>query len=156
MKKIIIGIDPGTKTGFAVKYLNTGKFIEIKTMSILEAIKNVESYLDVYGRDNLYIVFEDARKRRWFGKKGKESLQGAGSIKRDCSIWEEFCTYNRLQFIAPAPAKGKTKYSVEYFNKLTGWKHRTSEHARDAAILIDWFNLANLKLHFREATTALT
>lgn len=155
MNKIIIGIDPGTNTGFAVKDLKTGAFLEIKTTGIIEAMKSVERYLDAHGRDNLYIVFEDARKRRWFGKKGKESLQGAGSIKRDCSIWEEFCTYKNIQFIAPAPAKGKTKYPSEYFNKLTGWKHRTSEHARDAAILIDWFNLANLKLHFREATTAL-
>jgi hypothetical protein len=148
MNKIIIGIDPGTNTGFAAKDLKAGAFLEIKTVGIIEAMKDVERYMETYGRENVYLVFEDARKRRWFGEKGKEALQGAGSIKRDCSIWEEFCNYKNIQFIAPAPAKGKTKYTSEYFKRLTGWKQRTSEHSRDAVILVYGFNLVNLKLHF--------
>lgn len=140
--KIIIGIDPGTKTGFSVKDLKTGEFLQIETLSIVAAMAEVKIYLDRYGRDKVYLVFEDARKRRWINdshmneSRKKGLRQGAGSIKRDCNIWEEFCDYNDIQFVAPAPAKGRTKHTAEYFQRLTGWKSRTSEHARDAAMLI--------------------
>jgi hypothetical protein len=34
------------------------------------------------------------------------------------------------------PAKGATKLDPDFFKALTGWKKRTSEHARDAAMIV--------------------
>lgn len=146
--KIIIGIDPGTKTGFAYKNLKTQEYIAIKTLNVLEAIQLAKDLIEQHGKENTYLVFEDARQRKWFGKSGREKLQGAGSIKRDCAIWEKFCEGAGIRWKAQAPKKGATKYSADYFKRITGWQGRTSEHARDAAILIHGYSLVNIKLHF--------
>ncbi|NJO28537.1 MAG: hypothetical protein HC874_14105 [Richelia sp. SL_2_1] len=145
--KILIGIDPGTTTGLAVKNLsNRGVFLEILSGGILDMMDIVKKYKD---QACLYLVFEDARKRTWFSNKDREALQGAGSIKRDCAIWEEFCKKQGINFISVPPAKGKTKYTADFFKRLTGWEGRTNEHSRDAAMLAFGFNAYNLKLHFR-------
>jgi hypothetical protein len=82
------------------------------------------------------IILEDARLRTWFGEKGREALQGAGSIKRDCSIWCEFAELHGIALKSVKPAKGATKWDAETFKRVTGWKERTNEHARDAAMLV--------------------
>jgi hypothetical protein len=41
-----------------------------------------------------------------------------------------------VPFEMVAPKGGKTKLSVQTFQKITGYTQRTSEHARDAAMLV--------------------
>jgi len=134
MNRIIIGIDPGVKTGLAAWVPAERRFQSIETMSIVKAM----DWIMLAKRDGLQVEvrFEDARLRTWFGKAGREQLQGAGSIKRDCSIWSEFCEYHDIPSQAVKPFKGGTKWSADYFKRLTGWKGRTSEHSRDAACLV--------------------
>lgn len=148
---IAIGIDPGTKTGLAVKDLQTGKFLEIKTMKIHEAFDVLLGYRMGTKPQELFVVVEDARKRQWFGKAGREKLQGAGSIKRDCVIWQDFLSdLPGCNFRFEPPKKGATKWSLNVWQKATGWTGRTSEHARDAALLIHRLNARNLKMYFPE------
>ena len=61
---------------------------------------------------------------------------GAGSVKRDAVIWEEFCIDNGIKFFSVPPAKGLTKWSAQTFSEVTGWQGRTSNHGRDAALLV--------------------
>jgi hypothetical protein len=82
------------------------------------------------------IVMEDASLRTWFGDTGRERAQGAGSIKRDCSIWREFAAFYSIPMEVRRPQKGATKWSAEKFAQLTGWTGRTNEHGRDAAMLV--------------------
>ena len=135
MHKLIIGIDPGVKTGLAVWDCGIKKFETIRSGGIIEVMHLIVEYGRL-GRKIDLIRFEDARKRKWFGNSGREKLQGAGSIKRDCSIWQEFCVYHGFRFEAVAPQKGQTKWDSDYFRKVTGWKVRTNEHSRDAAVLV--------------------
>ncbi|MDH2272977.1 hypothetical protein [Moraxella porci] len=132
---ICIGIDPGTNTGFAKSF--DGVLHEVKTYSIVQALEAV-AHTAKWAKSNdkrLVVYIEDARKRKWVTG-GREKLQGVGSIKRDCGIWEEFCVHHDIQFELVAPKNNKTKLSAEQFKRLTGWTHRTSEHARDAVMLI--------------------
>jgi len=128
-----IGIDPGVNTGVALSC--KARLRDVLTMSAVEAEQYVLKERDIEPLD-LIVVFEDARLRKWFGNAGREVLQGAGSIKRDCGRWEEFLSFHNIHFMARAPQKGGTKMDAERFNKLTGWTGRTSEHARDAALLV--------------------
>lgn len=133
---ILVGIDPGVKTGFAV--WNAGKsshFERVETLTILDAMEALDELLRTHG-NNVAVRFEDASKRKWFGTKGREALQGAGSIKRDCAIWREYCEKRGVSYQAVAPSAGNTKWDADKFARLTGWKGRTSEHARDAALLV--------------------
>ena len=68
--------------------------------------------------------------------RSRESLQGAGSIKRDCSIWAEFFAETGIQNFPVKPQAGGTKWTAKAFAKLTGWTERTNEHGRDAAMLV--------------------
>lgn len=134
-----IGIDPGTKTGIATwipaQEKKTGQgFIHVATTTITEAIELVDIYKKQYG-SKLYVVVEDARKRRFFrGENMVAKAQGAGSVKRDCTIWEEFLDRKGIDFTMKTPIN--TKIDSNWFKHQTGWKQRTSNHARDAAMLV--------------------
>ena len=134
---IYIGIDPGTHTGVAIWDNKQQDFVELETLPIHQALIKVMMWRDRVGND-LQVVFEDARQRTWFGrdKNTNAKLQGAGSIKRDCSIWEDFLTDYEIPFRAVPPQKGCTKWTEEYFKMVTGWKGKTSNHSRDAAVLV--------------------
>lgn len=134
---ICIGIDPGTHTGVAVWDTKERRFLSLETLPIHQALIKVMMWRDRIGHD-LQVVFEDARQRTWFGrdKNTNAKLQGAGSIKRDCSIWEDFLTDYEIPFRAVPPQKGCTKWTEEYFKMVTGWKGKTSNHSRDAAVLV--------------------
>jgi hypothetical protein len=129
----IIGIDSGTKTGLAVWWAQEKKFTSIDTLPIHKAMEAVKELLHV--SNHILVRVEDARKRKWFGNSGREQLQGAGSIKRDAKIWEDYLTDLGVKFEMVAPKNNKTKVDAEVFKKLTKWEGRTSEHSRDAAML---------------------
>lgn len=131
--QLLIGIDPGTHTGLALWDRSSRQFLAVKAVSIIEAMDEV---LTCHQAATIELRFEDARQRRWFGNKGREALQGAGSIKRDCAIWEDFCRHYGIKFKAIPPQAGATKWDAATFKRLTGWPKRTNEHARDAGVLV--------------------
>ncbi len=131
--RYLIGIDPGIHTGIAVWDRTEKRLLEVKATSILKAIQEVAGYRR---EGEIEIRFEDARLRTWFGKSGREVLQGAGSVKRDCSIWEEFCQDINIAYKKVAPKNNKTKLDAHQFRRVTGWTRRTNEHGRDAGMLV--------------------
>jgi hypothetical protein len=135
---IIIGIDTGTKTGVAVWHKTERRFLHVVTMPIHRAMELVLQY-QVDHAEDLFVRFEDARLRKWLKDKSADAIQGAGSIKRDCTIWEDFLKDKGIHFASIAPRGGLTKLPPETFARMTGWTERTSNHARDAAMLVYGF-----------------
>ena len=136
---IYIGIDTGVHTGIAVWNSERKEFVMVDTMKIHEAMNLVYTYAD--SDRPLQVRFEDARQRKWIpmSKNMTAELgraQGAGYVKAHCQIWEDFLTDYRIPFEAIAPRRNVTKLSAEQFGRITGYKGRTSEHARDAAMLV--------------------
>jgi hypothetical protein len=138
---LIIGIDPGVDTGFAEWNRATKKLARVATMHIHVAMAEVRR-LHMAGALRK-VVFEDARMRTWFGeaderqaRSGAGIREGIGSVKRDCSIWADFLQDLGVPYANVKPAKGSTKLTAEAFAKLTGWTARTSNHGRDAAMLV--------------------
>jgi hypothetical protein len=105
-------------------------------MKVHKAMEYVSEIAKEIPNRKCLVRFEDARQRKWFGNAGREQLQGAGSIKRDCAIWEDFLKDLGVDFEMVAPKNTVTKISKEYFKQLTGYKGVTSEHGRDAAMLV--------------------
>jgi len=128
---LLIGVDPGVKTGFAV--WDGKKITETNTISITQAMRRI---LELDNNYNITLIIEDARLRKWFGNNAKAKQQGAGSIKRDCKIWEDFCNENKIKHELIHPIKGSTKINAETFKRITKFEGRTSEHSRDAALLV--------------------
>jgi hypothetical protein len=130
---MIIGIDTGTNTGFAVWNVSLKQFVRIETLKIHQAFFKIKNYIDYGWR--LKILVEDARLRKWYGSNSTAKLQGAGSIKRDCSIWEDFLKDEKIDFELIAPKNVMTKLSAESFKNITKYEGKTNEHNRDAAML---------------------
>lgn len=136
---IYIGIDPGEHTGIAVWDGGLKTFLLIQTMPLHRALDEVRKWHA--SQRTVTVVFEDARQRQWFQKERSVSeyrgkLMGAGAAKRDARIWEEFLTDRGIPFVAQAPAARMTKWNQAQFERFTGFKGRTSNHARDAALLV--------------------
>lgn len=129
----IIGIDTGVNTGFAVWDKKQKSFITVETLQLHQVLFRIRVLKDS-GLPFLVRV-EDARLRKWFGKSGREQLQGAGSVKRDAKIWEDFLSDMHVDFEMVPPKNNKTKLDASKFKQITGWKERTNEHGRDAAML---------------------
>ena len=134
MRKLIIGLDPGTHCGVATLDTEAREFIHIETLKLHTAQELIKEY---HRSGQLLLVrVEDARKRVWYGNAGRERLQGAGSIKRDCAIWEDFLNFHKIPFQLVTPVRNATKLDKKTFTKLTGWTKRCSQHGRDAAGLL--------------------
>lgn len=132
---IIVGIDPGTETGYAEWHVLEQRLLACESMLIHRAMQRVLTLKPAF------VIFEDARQRQWFGNAGRAQLQGAGSIKRDSTIWQDFLTDHALPYVAHRPMVGGTKMPALSFQRLTKWTERTNEHARDAAMLVYQMNL---------------
>lgn len=135
--QLAIGIDPGVKTGIAVA--DDGKLQSVESATITAAMQMVLALKD----QNPTVYIEDARKRTWFGnadarqaRSGSGIREGVGSVKRDCGIWEQFCIEQGVAYQLVHPAANKTKLDAETFNRITGWRAKTNEHSRDAAMLV--------------------
>lgn len=140
---IYIGIDPGAHTGLAVWDSTSRAFLEVATLPIWRAMKSVLGWRDTCAEQSvpLVVIFEDARQRKWFKEDRNSSeyrghLMGAGAAKRDAAIWEEFLNDHAIVFQATPPRPRLTKWKADYWAHVTGWKGRTSEHSRDAALLV--------------------
>ena len=128
---MIVGIDPGKITGIST--VIDSRLCSAESMAIHRAQQLTLTYF--MSGYKLFVVVEDARQRKWFGDSGPEKWKGAGSIMRDCTIWEDFLTDYKIPFRMVAPAPGTTKISAEHFRLAYGWTARTNEHGRDAAML---------------------
>jgi hypothetical protein len=129
--QLIVGIDCGVKTGFAAWSPVDKKFLILETLKIHQAMEKVKMLAE---RLRLFVRVEDARQVK-FKTEGFKA-QGAGSVKRDAKIWEDFLEEHGIPFEMVRPAKAITKKNAEDFRKLTGHEEQTSSHARDAAMLV--------------------
>ncbi len=131
--KYAIGIDPGVQTGFALWSIEEKKFLHIETLLIHNALNRIL----LFNAEEVIIVVEDARLRKWFGNdkaKNEAKKQNVGSVKRDCKIWEDFLKDKGYKFKLTKPKN--TKIATPIFNKIANYHKRTSNHARDAAMLV--------------------
>lgn len=135
--KILIGIDTGVNTGFAVAEDkgNGGELQRVESLSITQAMQCVLEYEDEHDLKDITLYIEDARLRTWFTG-GREKAQGVGSVKRDAQIWEDWCKEQGINYKMIHPASNATKKKAVDFTRMTGWTGRTNEHARDAAMLV--------------------
>lgn len=133
--RYLIGIDTGTKTGICVYGTIDKRIRHISTCKIHEAMKSVE-YWEESNPGEVFVRVEDARKATYGRQDDFHKAQGAGSVKRDAKIWEDFLESLKIDFEMVRPNNKITKLNNETFKKITGYCERVSEHAMDAAMLV--------------------
>jgi hypothetical protein len=136
----IIGIDCGVNTGICVWERPEKHMKYINSLPIHKAMDEVR-YWNRFAPGQVFVRIEDARLRKWIPRQTNEKWErgvreGAGSVKRDAKIWEDYLTDLGIPFELVPPKNNKTKVNADYFKKLTGYQERTNEHSRDAAMLV--------------------
>ena len=130
---LIVGIDPGVTTGFAIWSETDKRLTDVTSLGCIEAMTRCE----LMHRSGALkrIVLEDARmsSRR---DPNRARAQGAGSVKRDCSLWGEWAELHQVPLLSIRATKGMTKWDAATFQRITGWQGRTNSHGRDAAVLV--------------------
>lgn len=150
---ILIGLDPGTITGIGKYCPVRNALLGVGSMQLHQAMEYI---LD--SEQPRLVVFEDARHHRVHqgADNRTQRLQGVGSIKRDCAIWHEFLTDKRIPYVTRRPSAKRTKIPAYLFNLTTGWKGKTNNHARDAAMLVWGVNMAVAQAWMAEAEQRLS
>lgn len=152
----VVGIDPGTHTGFALWNSETRVLERVESMQIHRAMEQVSFLYHGGGTligQPLLVIFEDAHTIR-MSSKGKtygqtSRLQGVGSVKRDSSIWRDFLEDHGIPYFGRTYKAGLTKLNAEEFKRLTGWMQSTNDHGRDAACIVQGLNLPMVKGHIQ-------
>lgn len=131
----IVGIDIGTKTGVSVYDYAADGLVLCVTVDIDDAKALVKDIADK--NSTLLVRLENVK--GWKPFKGTPRdytrLAGAGSIKRDQSIWETFLKKHNIPYELIGLTDCVKKVSAETFKQITGWEGRTSEHSRDAGLM---------------------
>jgi hypothetical protein len=136
---IVVGIDPGTHTGITIYNCDTKEYIHCETLKIHQAIFKLQSIIDMsLIPKGMLIIVEDSRNISG----PAEKKLGAGSIRRDCSIWEDYLTElvkktsKDINFLFIRPTNNKyLKMDADLWVKYAKytWTKMPSEHARDSA-----------------------
>lgn len=130
-KEYYIGIDSGVNTGIAVYDATKKQLVEVKTVKIHKALEIVANY---HENHKIKVVVEDARQVRF--KTDPIKAQGAGSVKRDAKIWFDFLIDKDIPHQMVRPNKATTKLNKEAFYNITKYSGQTSQHGRDAALMV--------------------
>lgn len=130
-----IGIDPGVKTGFCVWSKEDQRIRQLRTVSIHEAMEAVKVWHKNWP-GQVVVVVEDARQATYGRQNDEHKAQGAGSVKRDCSIWDGYLHFLGVDSRMVRPKKASTKWDAQTFKRVTGFTGITSSHARDACLLV--------------------
>ena len=132
--KVVIGIDSGVNTGFAIWGVSMKAFIGVVCTNILSAMEDILKLKNSDEYEIVSVVVEDARQVKY--KTSKYKAQGAGSVKRDCQIWEDFLKRHDINHRFVRPNAKITKLNADVFKRTTGYQGKTNEHGRDAAMLV--------------------
>lgn len=144
LPKLLIGVDPGKNTGLAF-YNPKTKAYDLFTKPFWEAIKIVDEVI----KERKYVLeayIEDPNQNPPVFKKkfNIENVntygriaQNIGMNKRDAQLWFNYFKINNIVHFRIRPTKGSmTKLDSTKFKRITKHPGRTSEHSRDAAMLV--------------------
>jgi len=137
-KPLIIGIDAGVDTGFAVYSRKLRRLIVVSTIDFWTAYDAVRSY----PRKDVAVIIEAPQMNRpVFDRDSADShkkhgrlAMNVGSVKRESQLLAEGLRRDGYLVIEEKPST--QKWTAEYFKRITGWDKRCSQHARDAAKLV--------------------
>lgn len=141
---MIIGIDPGNKTGIAI--FNQKKLTEVKTLTPYETVlffqeeKNkIKRAVIEYSKGQSFIFTDPKMRARpsAFGKIGRN----IGQVDGLCELYIECLETNKVPVNKVSPlSKGHKMKSEEFKRYFPDFKGKTNEHERDAVKIVYKFN----------------
>ena len=131
----VIGIDPGLNTGIAI--YEDGKLTELLTIEPI----NLADIFSHYSGEPLFVVFEDSRLQShiWIPSQSKgvaaNIARKVGMVDAWCYMIERLCESYDIAYMRVSPKAKGEKLNAEDFKRITGWKGKSNQHERDAAMV---------------------
>ena len=142
-KGIYIGIDPGADTGVCIWDADLQEILFLQTLSFWEVIGMLSKYRQEQ-RNHLTVIVEDPNLNKgihWHQKKSVDGFnpatkvaQNIGMNKKEAELILRYLQINKFKYKAVRPTARKIK--ADYSSRLSGYKERTNQHERDAAMLV--------------------
>ena len=131
---MILGIDPGAKTGMAA--YQDGKLKSLHTTDLLGALSfiKIERPVLVVIEDSTLIshIFTAPGIRHAAAMKVARNI---GEVDMACKVIRQVCGDCGIAYNSVSPNDKGEKMKREAFSKLTGWEGDSNQHERDAAIV---------------------
>lgn len=143
MTGVVIGIDPGLKTGIAI--FVKGGLEELRTISPWEIPALISRQQEDRGIKR--VIYEDSRLQshifsahkpgsRALGQAQKLKIaRNVGQIDGWCCLIAQVCAERGITCHGISPAAKGAKLDAKRFEGVTGWQGRSNEHERDAAMV---------------------
>ena len=127
MQRITIGIDPGTHTGYSEYDRVEKRLTVLLTLDFVSTINRLRSI----DRESVYAVVIEVpmTKKNWHGPKAAHDV---GRVCRESELLAAVIIDMGFNVITQHP---KGKVCSKRFSLITGWKGRSNQHSRDAAML---------------------
>jgi predicted RNase H-like nuclease (RuvC/YqgF family) len=131
---IVVGIDPGSKTGAAL--YSDGKLTELHTqdtLTLLGWLAEIQPGL---------VVIEDSTLTSYlFTAPGvshaaaMKVARNVGEVDAYCKQIKAVCGARGIAYRSISPKDKGAKIKAEQFNGITGWQGASNQHERDAAMV---------------------
>ena len=133
MSKIIVGLDPGVNTGWAM--FRDGELIMLQTINPWEIVEEISECFP--GR----VIFEDSRlQSHTWTTAGTRAVAAnmarkVGQVDAWCALIVGICGRLGIPAHGISPLRKGKKLNAEQFKAATGWTGASNEHTRDAAMV---------------------
>ena len=155
--RLFIGLDAGRETGLAIWSVIEQRFDRLETVTFWKALDIVASY----PADQLVVVveapagptYDHGEPRSLKAARRREKIsRNVGSVQRESELLATGLERRgfRVQRVRPR----SRKLTAEAFRRLTKHQGRTSQHARDAGMLV--FGLRNMPAELDQSAGALS
>jgi len=153
--EMVIGIDPGVKTGIAWMRVRPMEIERVETVTFWRAHEMLKEIAetDSMAIDRVAVVIENGGAvshvyHNAANKRAQNSTaKRVGGNNRESDLLA--AGIERLGFTVFRPIPRHTKKTAEYVRRLTGFTGRTNDHNRDAITMI-WGGQWHLKWHLKE------
>lgn len=145
MRPLIVGIDPGLKTGIAIINSETDEILEVSTSDFCSVFFRLQN-LPARSRRDYLLVIENAKlnkqtyhRHRRAGRQNQGVTdrigRGIGSVQRESELLVLLLQGVGYEVVQVKPDYGAKKWSRAELEQITGYTDHTSEHGRDAVRL---------------------
>lgn len=137
---LIIGVDPGVETGYALWCRSQKQFIELVTLTFWSAYDRILSF----GPSDVEVFIENPDSHRVMyrrtesveaSNKREKMASNIGSNRREATLLIERLQTLGYTVTAVRPITAR-KWTAEQFSRYTRYQGRTSQHVRDAGRLV--------------------
>lgn len=131
---MILGIDPGAKTGVAIYH--DGKLATLNTFSVLGVLQIIRDY-----EPDLVVIEDSTLTSHVFTAPGirhaaaMKVARNIGEVDAYCKLIKQVCGDWGIAYASISPKNKGKKVDAKEFERITGWTSGSNQHERDAAMV---------------------